>query len=142
MHGLLSKGVLLACIVAAPLAMSQSNTPAKQPRALIGIYHVAPGKQVAFLQWMAARDAIDQQLGLPRAQWYAHMDGDSWDYLAVAPDLTEAQTKQQDDAARAKGLAVGPKASLEFRQYIASHTDTLTAGPMTVSDMATAASNP
>lgn len=142
MHGLLGKCVLLACVMAAPLALAQGNTSAKQPRALIGIYHVAPGKQVAFLKWMAARDAIDQQLGLPRAQWYAHVEGDSWDYLAIGPDLSDAQTKQQDDAARAKGLTVGPQASIEFRQYIASHTDTLTMGPMTVSDMSTKVGSP
>jgi hypothetical protein len=142
MHGLLIKCVLLACVGAAPLALAQSSTPAKQPRALIGIYHVAPGKQVAFLKWMADRDAIDQQLGLPRAQWYAHLEGDSWDYLAIGPDLSDAQTKQQDDAARAKGLAAGPKASIEFRQYVASHTDTLTVGPMTVSEMSATAGSP
>jgi membrane-bound lytic murein transglycosylase B len=142
MQSLLTKCVLLACVVAAPLALAQSSTPARQPRALIEIYHVAPGKQIAFLKWMADRDAIDQQLGLPRAQWYAHLEGASWDYLAVGPDLTDAQTKQQDDAARAKGLASGPKASIEFRQYIASHTDTLTVGPMTVSDLSARMSKP
>ncbi len=135
MHRLLGTCVLLGLAMAAPAALSQSNTSGKEPRAMVSLYHVAPGKHMAFLKWMASRDAVDQQQGLPRAQWYAHLDGDSWDYVAISPVLTDAQQKKEDDATRAKGLAIGPKASIEFREFIASHTDTMTAGPMTVSEM-------
>ena len=51
------------------------------------------------------------------------------------PDLTEAQQKKLDDAAMAKGLTTGPKASIEFRQFINAHTDTISAGPMTASEL-------
>lgn len=136
MHRLLGTCVLLSLAFAVPAALAQNSGTMKESRALISIYHVAPGKQAAFLKWMADRDAVDQQSGLPRAQWYAHLEGDSWDYIGIAPDLSEAQQKKQDDAAKAKGLTIGPKASIEFRQFITSHTDTLTAGPMTATDMA------
>lgn len=142
MHRLLTKSVLLGLALAAPAVLAQSSMPMKEPQAIVSLYRVATGKHVAFLKWMAARDAIDQQLGLPRAQWYAHMQGDSWDYMAVAPVLSDAQQKQEDDAAKAKGLAIGPRASIEFREYIASHTDTISAGPMTVSEVLSKATGP
>ncbi|MHA6203074.1 hypothetical protein ACXU4B_01455 [Dyella soli] len=143
MRHLMGKCLWLGLALATPAVFAQSAAAAKEPsRAIVSLYRVAPGKHVAFLKWMADRDAIDKQLGLPRAQWYAHFQGDSWDYVAVAPVLTDAQQKKEDDAAKAKGLTTGPKSSIEFREFIASHTDTLTFGPMTVSEMATAINNP
>lgn len=143
MYRVLSKCVLLGFVLAAPAAMAQNRMPTQEPgQAMISLYRVAPGKQADFLKWMAARDTIDQQLGLPRAQWYAHLDGDSWDYIAIAPDLTDAQQKKVDAAAHAKGLATGPKASIEFREFIASHTDTLSSGPMTASELSSMVGNP
>ena len=143
MHRLISRCLFIGLALATPMVMAQSGAAAKEPgRAVISLYRVAPGKHVAFLKWMADRDAIDQQLGLPRAQWYGHFQGDSWDYIAIAPDLTDAQQRKEDDAAKAKGLATGLKASLEFREFIASHTDTVSIGPLTASDLAARASNP
>lgn len=137
MYRVIRKSLWLCLAVAAPGVMAQTGSPASgdEARAIVSIYHVAPGKQVAFLKWMADRDAIDQAQGVPRAQWYAHLEGDSWDYVGIAPDLTEAQQKKVDDAAMAKGLTAGPKASVEFRQFINSHTDTISAGPMTASEL-------
>ncbi len=136
MHHLMSKCLWLGLAMATPMAFAQSAPSAKEPpRAIVSLYRVAPGKHAAFLKWMADRDAIDKQLGLPRAQWYAHFQGDSWDYIAIAPMLSDAQQKKEDDAAKAKGLTIGAKSSVEFREFIASHTDTLSFGPMTVSDM-------
>jgi hypothetical protein len=136
MRHFIGKFVWLGLMLATPVAFAQSTSAAKEPpRAVISLYRVAPGKHEAFLKWMADRDAIDKQLGLPRAQWYAHYQGDSWDYIAIAPALTDAQQKKEDDAAKAKGLTIGAKSSIEFRQFIASHTDTVAFGPMNVSDM-------
>ncbi|MGA9342298.1 MAG: hypothetical protein WBV61_08190 [Rhodanobacteraceae bacterium] len=131
----LMRGAVLAVVFAAvaTLAVAPQAAGATEPgTVIVGLYRVAPGKQAEFLQWQAARDAIDKQTGVPQGQWYAHTDGDSWDYLSIGPVLSEAQQKKVDDATRAKGLTVGFKASLEFRQYIASHTDTYAIGPMTV----------
>jgi hypothetical protein len=143
MYRVLSKCVMLGFALAAPALMAQDVKAAPEPgRAIVSLYRIAPGEQLAFLKWMATRDAIDQQLNLPRANWYAHVDGDSWDYIAIGPQLTDAQQKQADDAARAKGLAVGPRASIEIRQFVASHTDTLSSGPMTASQLSTEMGNP
>lgn len=143
MFRFVSKCVLLSFALAAPAVLAQDMKPAPQPsQAMVSLYHIAPGKHLAFLKWMAARDAIDAQLNLPRAHWYAHIDGDSWDYLMIGPQLTDAQQKRVNDAAMAKGLTVGPKASIEIRQFIASHTDTLSAGPMTATELSAEMGNP
>ena len=126
----------LAFAIAMIAFVPRSASAAEPGKALIGIYHVAPGKHVEFLKWMAARDAVDKAAGVPQAQWYAHTDGDSWDYLAVGPVLSAEQQKKVDDASRAKGLSIGAKASVEFRQFITSHTDTNVVGPMTATELA------
>ena len=36
-----------------------------------------------------------------------------------------------DAAAKKMGMAAGPAASIEFRKYISSHTDTFAIGPVT-----------
>jgi hypothetical protein len=137
MHRLI-RGIVFAVILAAVAMMAaipRSAAATEPGTVLIGLYRIAPGKQADFLKWQAARDAIDKQAGVPQGQWYAHTDGDSWDYLSVGPVLSDAQQKKVDDATRAKGLTIGFKASLEFRQYIGSHTDTYAIGPMTVTEL-------
>ena len=125
----------LLVAVAAITGVPRSAAATEPGTHLIGLYRIAPGKQADFLKWQAARDAIDKQAGVPQAQWYAHTDGDSWDYLSVGPVLSEAQQKKVDDATHAKGMATGFKASLEFRQFIGSHTDTYAIGPMTATEL-------
>ena len=133
----------LALAMSTTIATTQTIRNASEMRkgegeVYVSIYRVAPGEHRAFLKWMADRDAIDKSIGLPQAQWYVHMEGDSWDYVGIAPVLTDAQQKQEDDAAKAKGMTAGPAASIEFRQFISSHTDTLAAGPMTASEILSA----
>lgn len=138
----LMRGFVLATalLAVAMFGAAPSATAAEPGQVLIGIYHVAPGKHADFLKWQAARDAIDKEAGVPQAQWYAHTEGDSWDFLSIGPDLSPAQQKKVDDASKAKGVTTGIKASLEFRQYITSHTDTFANGPMTVTEMSAMAS--
>jgi hypothetical protein len=128
---------LAVAVMATSFAFAQNAAPAKEPpRSLISIYRVAPGKHADFLKWMAARDAIDKESGITQGQWYAHTDGDSWDYLAVGPVNTPEQDKKVEAATKKHGLTTGFKASLEFRQVIATHSDTFTIGPVTVSELA------
>lgn len=112
-----------------------------QGQVIVSLYRVAPGKHIAFLKWEADRDALHKQLGFPQGQWYAHKEGDSWDYMSVEPALTDAQQKKVDEAARAKGMTAGPAGSIEFRTMIASHTDTLADGPMTASELSAMMAN-
>ena len=130
MHVMLKYAAAAAAgaIAAGSIAYAQSASP---PRAVISIYHAAPGHQEALLQWLAQQDRISAAVGLPSAQIYAHTDGDSWDYLMIAPATTDAQDQALDAAAVKMGLPSGPKVGLELRKHIASHTDTYVVGPLT-----------
>ncbi len=120
---------------------AKSAMASKEPgTVLVAIYHVAPGKHLDFLKWMAAREEVSKQAGVSAGQWYAHMDGDSWDYINIAPKTTDAQDSKMDEIAKQKGLTTGFKASLEFRTMIASHTDTYARGPTTATALVAAAS--
>lgn len=138
MHrSLIRLAFLTLALGATTIAFAQTAAPAKDPpRSLVSIYRIATGKQTDFLKWMAARDAIDKEAGVAQAQWYAHTDGDSWDYLAVGPANTPEQDKKIETAMKKHGLTTGFKANLEVRQFFASHTDTFAVGPVTVSELA------
>ncbi len=108
-------------------------------RARISLYRVAPGKQLDFLRWQALQDEVSREAGVAVGQMYAHLDGDAWDFLLIAPLTTAEQDKKKDEIAARRGLKTGFPAALEFRQHLAWHTDTLSAGPTTAADLASAA---
>jgi len=119
-------------IAATSIAYAQAASP---PRAIISIYHAAPGHQQALLEWLAQQDRIAAAAGVASSQIYAHTDGDSWDYLMIAPVTTDAQDQALDAAAAKMGLPSGPKVGLELRKHIQSHTDTYVVGPLTAAQM-------
>ena len=128
------------------LALSGWTFPAlaqESPRALVATYQVAPGKHLDFLKWMARTEAVVKEAGGPATQWYMHENGAGWDFLAVTPQLDAAKQAEVDKKVEAlskqKGIATGIKASFEFRQYIGTHSDTFTHGPMTASEIVKAA---
>ena len=111
---------------------------AEPPRAIVALYHAAPGQQEALLHWLADQDRIAAAAGLPAGQLYVHTDGDSWDYMGIGPVTTPAQDAALAAAARKMGMAGGAKRAIEFRKLIASHTDTYTIGPVTAAQVITA----
>jgi hypothetical protein len=117
----------LALTYAAP---SFAQTPGQ---AIIAIYHVAPGHQIEFLKWADRQDRISAAAGVPRGQLYAHMDGDSWDYLIVNPMTTPAQDAALEAAGKKMGVNV-MRGGVEMRKHITSHTDTIVRGPMSAAD--------
>ena len=104
-------------------------------RARITIYRVATGKQADFLKWMAVQDEVSREAGVGPVQLYTHINGDDWDYIGIAPVATPEQDRIADEIAAKRGLKTGLQASLEFRELVASHTDTITAGPMTAAEL-------
>jgi hypothetical protein len=100
------------------------------PRAIVTLYHAAPGQQEGLLRWLAEQDRVARAAGVAPVQLYIHTDGDSWDYMGIAPATTEAQDAAIDAAAKKLGVMSGPRVSLELRKYIASHTDTYAIGPI------------
>jgi hypothetical protein len=120
----------LGAVASGTIVYAQVGAP-QPPKARIALYRAAPGQQVALLHWMMAQNRAAAAAGVPVGQLYAHTDGDSWDYLAIDPVTTPAQDAAVDAAARKMGMPTGPAASLEFRKYIAVHTDTFAIGPVT-----------
>ncbi|MCH8203226.1 MAG: hypothetical protein IH996_08980 [Proteobacteria bacterium] len=106
---------------------------------VISLYQAAPGKQLELLKWLAEQDAIGAEAGLPPVQIYAHMNGDSWDYLAISPVGTDEQDAAFEEAAKKRGGKVGFAAGLKFRSMIHTHTDTFAWGPTTAAELVEAA---
>ena len=132
----LALGILL---LGGSLLLPQEARAADPPKMIVALYRVAPGKHLEFLKWMAAREAIDKEAGVPAAQWYMHTNGDSWDFAVIGAVLSDAQQEKVDALSRKKGLATGVKAALEFRQFVSSHTDTFASGPTSASQLLQAA---
>ncbi len=122
---------------------AQQSAAAEQGEYLVSIYHVAPGKHLDFLNWMATQETIAKEAGAPAAQWFAHIDGDNWDYIVISKQLDGDRAKEVDSKIEAltkqKGLPTGLAGSLKFRQFMASHTDTFVMGPFTAAEMVKAA---
>ncbi len=119
----------------APMTQAGPNPPTM----IVGIFHVAPGKHLDFLRYMAQSEAIAKEAGVGATQWYAHLDGDSWDYISIGPATTGEQDKRTAAIRRQRGLPTGFAAGIEFRQFISSHTDTYARGPTTAADLVAAA---
>ena len=133
------KHLLAAAAAAAALAFVTPSTSWAQtsPGAIITIYRAAPGQQVALLKWLADRDRIAEAAGVPKSQLYVHSNGDSWDYLTIAPQTTDAQDDAQEAAAKRLGLTSGPRVGIELRRFITYHTDTLANGPTSAAQFLT-----
>ena len=112
----------------------------KPPTARVALYRIAPGKHLEFLKWAAENESIEKEAGVPASQVYAHTNGDSWDYMQIAPDLSDAQQAKVDEVTKKRGRKTGFGASLEFRTMIAWHSDTMVIGPVTAADLVAAAS--
>lgn len=123
-------GTLLLAL--APMIPAQGAEPGM---AIVSIYRAAPGKHLEMIKWLAAREAIDKEAGVGATQWYVHVEGDSWDFVVIAPKLTEVEGAKVDELSKKKGLKTGFAAGLEIRHFIASHTDTIARGPLSAADL-------
>lgn len=126
-HGL----ALVALCGLISLAPRWNQATGESKRAKVSLYEVAPGRQLDFLRWLAAREDAAKAAGVPPIQVYAHLEGDRWDYLVLWPVTTAEQDRKLDEAAVAKGQKIGFPAALEFREMLVAHTDTLAEGPTT-----------
>ena len=123
----LAAAAAIACTFSSPTTAQQAS------RAIVQIYHVAPGQHVAFLKWLDQQDRVAAAAGVARGQLYAHTDGDSWDYLVINPATTEAQDAAIDAAGKKMGINM-TRGGIELRKYITSHTDTFTRGPTSAAE--------
>ena len=132
MLGLAAAGVPSVCLAQAATMTQAAPNP---PKVIVAIYRVATGKHLDFLRYMAQGEAIAKEAGLGASQWYAHLDGDSWDYVTISAAPSDEQDKRVAAIRKQRGLPVGFAGGLQFRQFISSHTDTYALGPMTAADL-------
>ncbi len=129
LFALLAGQVVLVAFLATPAVAADAGT------VIVSIYYVAPGKHVEFLKWAAGQDALNTEAGIGATQWYAHQDGDAWDYVAISPATTPAQDAKLDDVAKSHGQKTGMAAGIVLRQFITRHTDTFAYGPVSAADL-------
>jgi len=87
----MNRRAALALVAVCSLAVAAprwTQDKAEPGRARISIYRVAPGRHLDLLKWLAAREEITKEAGVPATELYAHNDGDSWDYLLIWPITT------------------------------------------------------
>ena len=128
-----------AVLYTSTISGQAAKSEMKPPTAHVMLVRVAPGKQLDFLKWAAATEAYAKEAGVPASQTYAHTNGDSWDYMQISPNLSEAQQAKVEEVTKKHGGKTGFAASLEFRTFVAWHTDTDTIGPVTAADLVAAA---
>ena len=117
-------------------AVAQDEAEAPEvPEMVVEIYRIAPGQHAAFLEAIATYDEVNRRAGLPPRQLYVHSSGASWDFMLIQPASTPDENRAALDAAWDEmDLPSGPDFFIEFRHYVAEHTDTFVSGPTTAAD--------
>ena len=124
----------LAISLAAP-ALAQTTAPPPVQKVVVEIYRIAPGQHEAFLEAIAKYDEANRMAGLPPRQLYVHSDGASWDFMLIQPAETPPDKQAALDAAWDKlKLPSGVDFFLDYRKFIAEHTDTFAKGPTMAAD--------
>jgi hypothetical protein len=120
-------------LVAATPALAQTAT--KPPMMDIEIYRIAPGQHEAFLKEIARYDEANRMAGVAPRQLFVHSDGADWDFILIQPEsYPPSQQAALDKAWKQLGLPSGADFFLNFRRFIADHTDTAAIGPTTATD--------
>jgi len=123
---------VVACI---PFAAAAQESGTDVPSTMIEIYRIAPGQHEAFLKEIARYDEANRLAGLPPRQLYVHSDGADWDFILIQPAKTPPDKAQAlDDAWKKLGLPTGADFFLQYRRFIAEHSDTVAHGPTTAAD--------
>ncbi len=125
----------LALALAVPAFAQDEAEPAEVPEMVVEIYRIAPGQHAAFLEAIATYDEVNRRAGLPPRQLYVHSSGASWDFMLIQPASIPDENRAALDAAWDEmDLPSGPDFFIEFRQFVAEHTDTVVNGPTTAAD--------
>ena len=123
---------LLTCALLSFCVGSIAMADESPPRKLVEIYRVAPGQHVAFLRMIAQFDAASKEAGIPPRDLYVHQDGANWDFMLIQnADYTDEQSAKLGKVLERMGLPRGANFFVEFRKFVAEHTDTFVEGPTT-----------
>lgn len=102
------------------------------PSTTIEIYRIAPGQHEAFLKEIARYDEANRMAGVPPRQLFVHSDGADWDFILIQPSHYPPDKQAAlDKAWKQLGLPSGADFFLNFRRFIAEHSDTTAIGPTT-----------
>ena len=105
------------------------------PSTEIEIYRIAPGQHEAFLKEIARYDEANRLAGVPPRQLYVHSDGADWDFILIQPSHYPPDKQAAlDKAWKQLGLPTGADFFLNYRRFIADHSDTVAIGPTTAAD--------
>lgn len=122
----------IAMIVTALSLAAPSAQAADAPRKLVEIYRIAPGQHEAFLRAIALFDEASIEAGIPPRDLYVHQDGANWDFLLIQnAEYTPEQSARLDVALTKRNAPRGARFFVEFRKFIAEHSDTFVEGPTT-----------
>jgi hypothetical protein len=123
----------IAALTASAPAFAQEESEA--PRMMIEIYKIAPGQHEAFLKEIARYDEANRLAGVPPRQLYVHSDGADWDFILIQPNAYSPDKQAAlDKAWKQLGLPSGADFFLNYRRFIADHTDTVAIGPTSAAD--------
>ena len=128
MKSLLLTAFSVVALAAAAPAWAQEEAAA--PRMMIEIYKIAPGQHEAFLKEIARYDEANRLAGVPPRQLYVHSDGADWDFILIQPnEYPPDKQAALDKAWKQLGLPSGADFFLNYRRFIADHSDTVAIGP-------------
>ena len=123
---------LLTAAIAAAAVPAGAQEHAQAPTMMIVIYRIAPGQHEAFLKEIARYDEANRLAGLPPRQLFVHSDGADWDFILIQPAKTPPDKEAAlDKAWKQLNLPSGADFFLQFRRFVAEHTDTAAIGPTT-----------
>ena len=120
--------LLAFALIGLPLAVS-ADEPSRK---LVEIYRIAPGQHVEFLRMIALLDSASREAGIPPRDLYVHQDGANWDFMLIQnAEYTPEQSEKLGKALERLKAPRGAHFFVEFRKFVAEHTDTFVAGPTT-----------
>ena len=128
MKSLLTASLAIAIGLTPVAARAQEH--ASMPTVDVEIYRIAPGQHEAFLKEIARYDEANRLPGLPPRQLSVHSDAADWDFILIQPAKTPpGKEAALDKAWKQLNLPSGADFFLQFRRFIADHTDTVAIGP-------------
>jgi len=128
MRSLILSALCAVSIAAATPAWAQEEDEA--PTTTIEIYRIAPGQHEAFLKEIARYDEANRLAGVPPRQLFVHSDGADWDFVLIQPTHYPPDKQAAlEKAWKQLGLPSGADFFLNYRRFVAEHTDTVAIGP-------------
>jgi hypothetical protein len=124
-------------IAAIPASAQTAPPPAADeafPEAWFEVFRLAPGKHEEFVRRIDQSDQVRAAADLPPTQLFFHENGAEFDVILFKPVSPVKPTPEQEAKMAAKrkelGIPSGPAYFIDIREFIASHTDSKTVGPV------------